>query len=313
MIWNYRNTILHLRLPNIFHNLDYYLVKKGMIKFIGISTRHKKLLTTMTIKDYPEIVYKYRNWTSEYNKNVLLKNQLYLSSPKDFNDPFDFRIPDNWNLLDSPDKVVQYVDGVIERQRDSIIAKGLDLDLERKRMVMKVSDTTTFQKEREKLLFVQQDIHFGVLSLSVRWDSILMWSHYSDFHKGYCIGIYEEKLRNSGLFGKGGPVSYYAKFPELNPLDEDKLKKSFIQTHSKADNWCYEKEYRLEKLFYPDPPTQNDRIVTITDDFITDVTIGLCTPIDHKKEIINECKKRNIKVFSTEKVPFEFKVERIEL
>ena len=33
-----------------------------------------------------------------------------------------------------------------------------------------------------------------------------MWSHYGDFHRGYCIGFDEEKLRNTGFFGKGGKM-----------------------------------------------------------------------------------------------------------
>lgn len=31
---------------------------------------------------------------------------------------------------------------------------------------------------------------FGVVSFSKRNDSILMWSHYADSHKGFCIGFH---------------------------------------------------------------------------------------------------------------------------
>jgi hypothetical protein len=267
----------------------------------------------MKVEDYPEIIYKYRNWTGEFNKNVLLKNQLYLSAPKDFNDPFDCRILENWSLLNTPEKIAEYVDGVLNRHMKKLIAEGYDIDAERKRITEKVSDHKTIQKEEEELLFKQQDIRYGILSLSARWDSILMWSHYADFHKGYCIGFFEEKMRNSELFGKGGPVSYSTKFPEISPLETNIEAKSFLETHSKANDWDYEKEYRLMKLFYPNPPSDKDRIVTITDDCISEVIIGLCTPEDHKKEIVDLCKKRGIRVFTTYKVPFEFKIERVEI
>ena len=36
---------------------------------------------------YPKIIYKYRTWDNKYDKDILRKNQLYLSSPKRFNDP----------------------------------------------------------------------------------------------------------------------------------------------------------------------------------------------------------------------------------
>ena len=140
-----------------------------------------------------------------------------------------------------------------------------------------------------------------------------MWSHYADFHKGYCIGFYEHKLRTSQLFGKGGTVSYSKKFPEMSPLEGNITEKSFMQTHSKADDWYYEKEYRLMKLFYPNPPSVDDRIVTIPDDFIAEVIIGLCTPEEDKKEILDVCKNRGIIVFLTHKIPFEFKIGRSEI
>jgi hypothetical protein len=67
------------------------------------------------------------------------------------------------------------------------------------------------------------------------------------------------------------------------------------------------------KLFYPDPPRPADRVITIPDEFIAEVILGLCIPKDHMKEIVGECKERNIRVFSTEKVPFEFKIKRTEI
>ena len=63
----------------------------------------------MTKEEYPNIIYKYRNWTDKHNKNVFLKNQLFLSSPKTFNDPFDCRIPENFYLLDTQEKIENYV------------------------------------------------------------------------------------------------------------------------------------------------------------------------------------------------------------
>src|SRR6218665_1281944 len=162
----------------------------------------------MVPKDYPEILYKYRNWTNDFNKNILLKNELYLSSPKDFNDPFDCRIPDNYFLLDTPDKIDQYINGVVERHMQLLISRDLNIVDEKKRMKEKLSDLGTIQLENEKVTFDSQDERLGILCLSERWDSILMWSHYADLHKGYCVGFHENKLRESGLFGKGGPVIY---------------------------------------------------------------------------------------------------------
>src|SRR5258706_15682633 len=42
---------------------------------------------------YPDVVYKYRDWKNDFHKRVLLNHELFLSSPKNFNDPFDCKIP----------------------------------------------------------------------------------------------------------------------------------------------------------------------------------------------------------------------------
>ena len=263
--------------------------------------------------DKIEIIYKFRSWKSDFDKDVLLKNQLYLSSPQDFNDPFDCRISDNYFLLDTDQKISDYVDTVLGRQMHFILSKGLDIDAERKRITEKVADLKIFQKEQDELRFREQDLRYGILSLNLSWDSILMWSHYADHHRGYCLGLYESKLRESGMFGKGGIVNYESKFPALSPFDRDDPMKSFIETHTKAKEWCYEKEYRLTKLFYPEIPTLSDRIVTIPDDFIAEVTIGIDTTEVHRQEIINCCRDRGIRIYSANKKEFEFRIERTEI
>src|SRR5690242_15318705 len=49
--------------------------------------------------DYPDVVYKYRTWSDSYHQDTLIKRELFLSSPRRFNDPFDCRIPIAYKLL----------------------------------------------------------------------------------------------------------------------------------------------------------------------------------------------------------------------
>lgn len=56
-------------------------------------------------KQLPPIVYKYRNWKDQCNKDVLQKNHLFFTSPKEFNDPFDCKIPDDYSLLDTEENI----------------------------------------------------------------------------------------------------------------------------------------------------------------------------------------------------------------
>lgn len=261
----------------------------------------------------PKIVYKYRTWSKENHQNLIRKNQLYIPSPKLFNDPFDCRIPTNYNLLDSSEKIKKFVDQSIIKHLEFLEADRRDINEETKKLGNRLkSHLPEFQKESEELLFKTQDINYGVFSLSMRWNSILLWSHYSDCHKGYCVGFNEEKLRTCGLFGKGGPVIYSNDFPEISPFEEDLMESSFKETHYKAADWIYENEYRLTKLFYPEDPTEADRTVYITDDFFEEINLGLNIDDVDKKEIIEIARQKKIKIYQIIKVPLKFQLDRIE-
>lgn len=89
----------------------------------------------------------------------------------------------------------------------------------------------------------------GVLSLSERWDSILMWSHYADHHKGICIEFDTTEVSHPDL----GPVSYRSPrrirasdllaWKHHHSAEAEQRIRS-IYFLSKAGQWRYEKEWR---------------------------------------------------------------------
>jgi DUF2971 family protein len=266
---------------------------------------------------HPKIVYKYRSWNDEYHRNVLLKNQLFLSSPKNFNDPFDCRIPTNYHLLDTTDKIKQYANEYTVRHFNKLTEAGINLEDHIKYIENKLTNNLDeIQQENERRLYKDQDERYGILSLSQIWDNILMWSHYSDFHRGYCVGLWEEKLRNSKMFGKGGGVIYNPNddYPEINPLNEqERIIKSYNETHYKAKDWKYEEEYRLMYNFYHKIPSVADRTIQIPDDFFAEIILGLQMSKKNKDEIRGIAKNKDIPVYEAVKVPFKFLIDRIPL
>jgi len=263
---------------------------------------------------FPKIIYKYRSWTNQNHKNILLKNQVYMASPKDFNDPFDCRITKNYSLLDSPEKIHKYINDGIKKHKYWLISNRKDIKKEKQKLFKRLEDIKTYQKERDNLEYSEIDKRNGVLSMSGRWNSILMWSHYGDNHNGFCIGFNELKMRSSGLFHRGGNVNYSKLFPELNPLSDEKLiVTSFYQIQYKSKEWEYEEEYRLSNFYYPDYPLDSDRIIQFPEDFVEEINLGMNISEEHKYEIIEICKKRKIKVFQIFKTPFKFDLKRSEL
>ncbi len=268
---------------------------------------------------YPDKVYKYRTWSNKYHKRILTHNEVFLSSPELFNDPFDCRIPTNYLSLDTIKKKEEYADGMIDKYKEEILRRGETLEY-RKKIYLNdlIENLEGFQRKQEEYLYNVQDNHYGVLSLSELWNNILMWSHYGDFHKGICVGFHEKLMRDSNMFGKGGPVMYSEEFPFLDPFidfskDEEKRTfRYFQETHSKAKDWSYEKEYRLGTTF-PHKPSISDRTFTIPDEFYSEIVLGVDFPKDDKEELINIARSKSIPIYQAVKVPFKFEIDRIQI
>ena len=93
----------------------------------------------------PEIVYKYRDWKTDLHKRLLLNNEIYLSSPKDFNDPFDCRITENYNLF-TPEEEEKYINELLVSGFPKTEAKGLDFNSVIKRVENLISNKRNFSR-----------------------------------------------------------------------------------------------------------------------------------------------------------------------
>lgn len=260
----------------------------------------------------PEIVYKFRTWTDEFHINTLKSNEVFMASPSQFNDPFDCQIKTNYNLLDNPEKKERFARQLVTKQYANVLAKGLNPETMVQMMIERLEDMETFQQEADENLTYMQNNFFGILSLAENWDNILMWSHYSEHHKGICIGFHEKKLRESLLFGKGGRV-LYGDYPQIYPEHTPGLDigKFITQTHHKSPHWGYENEYRLSTTFSPDGSVQ--RVVKIPDDCFAEIIVGVKFPQEKIKEILDEADKKSIPVYQARMVRFAFEIDRIRI
>ncbi|WBX97902.1 hypothetical protein [Chryseobacterium gambrini] len=84
----------------------------------------------MNNENYPPIIYKYRCWNNEFHKKILTDGEVYLSSPRHFNDPFDFGIVQNFLTLDTPEKIERYVNEGMVKHKGFLLKKGYDLQKE---------------------------------------------------------------------------------------------------------------------------------------------------------------------------------------
>ncbi|MCK4904998.1 DUF2971 domain-containing protein, partial [bacterium] len=138
------------------------------------------------MKDLPSRIYKYGSLKRpKYLQEVLLESKIYCCNPFEFNDPFDCR----------PKVVVGRTKQELEEAKkviEGILLKRTDLDrnsrrAEARRIVKQIRGSAGLTDAYKSLLS-----RAGVYCLSARNDNLLMWAHYSDRHRGYCLEFSSE-------------------------------------------------------------------------------------------------------------------------
>ncbi len=123
-----------------------------------------------------------------------------------------------------------------------------------------------------------------------------MWSHYAKNHTGFCIAYEHEKFKRSNLYGAAGEVTYTDYYPKIDPINEHGIKEMFIESHTKASEWSYEKEFRLVRVWDEANPSTEDRIIRVSEDFIHEIILGLNISDSDKHEIVAIARQRNIPI-----------------
>lgn len=244
----------------------------------------------------------------------MTNRELFLSSPSDFNDPFDCRITKNFELLDTDEKLRAYAKIQSEAARERFGLDGKNISIFEQRIFDGFKRNRTAEQNKwDELEFRSQADHYGVLSFSEVWDSILMWGHYASNHTGFCIGFYLDKLRDFQYFGGDGPVNYSDTFPAISPLTETSIETLLQVTYTKAFAWNYEKEYRFIKLFFPEAANTDSRKIVFDVSCFAELLIGLRFPTDQVGSVLEFGNQLGIKVYQVKRVPFKFELTREEI
>lgn len=290
-------------------------MNKHNLKKIGSSLLNNPLISMFDPNhdNHPSIIYKYRNWKDDFHKDLLRKKELFMAPPSWLNDPFDCRIYENHlKFVNNPEQKEKYISDSLFNSSKYLKENNISELQAREILSQRLKDTLHYQIRSEVIAQEIDDKRIGITCFSEKWNSMLMWSHYANDHKGYCIGFDEKKMRYSQLFGKIKRVKYSNKYPELDPLNKE-AKSDEIKYFYKSEDWKYESEIRAINLFFDYEPPEPNRIITLDDNYIKEVIIGLNTPEEHRKEIIKVAQQKGIEIWQTIKADFEFKIERYKL
>lgn len=128
--------------------------------------------------------------------------------------------------------------------------------------------------------------------VSAKNNSNLMWSHYADWHRGFCIEFKSEFLKADKVIYRDEIAEielldiYDAFFIRKNKNDEMIGQIIWEALRTKLSDWSYEEEYRFqlnEKVY---KTNKNYLEMSYDKNWIESIIFGCRTPIDTKKWII---------------------------
>ena len=192
-------------------------------------TQRKEILLK-GIKDgsFPKFLYKYRD-PKERTEDIFRSSSIWFSQPSSFNDPFDCQLSEVEEHSD--DDASRFFSHILKGRSDEEYLMRSGPKKNELELIMEKAKSITLER-------------MGVLCLSKNFDSILMWSHYTDCHKGLVIEFDLEE--DPDFFLSPVTVKYSSNYEPTNYFanPEDSIKR-IVST--KSDAWQYEAEVRILK------------------------------------------------------------------
>lgn len=162
-----------------------------------------------------------------------------------------------------------------------------------------------------KTRFLKRFDNTGICCFTTVNDSILMWSHYANHHKGFCL-----EFKSNNRLGGINPLNVVYKTNLKSADYHSKKDDAFYHLiYSKSDCWSYEHELRT---FQSDLKNDNDRKVSFQKDDLLSVYLGVrCLPDDEHeiKTIIRDVYSNKVNLYKAKYANSSFSLvwEKVEL
>ena len=239
----------------------------------------------------PTYLYKYYRDNS-LNWDAVRNNKMWYSAPNNFNDVFDCDIfVDEKSIFNS---ILQMVPDKRGIRPGSPMWRQLKQTLNQEIVSLK----STFHEMKSTT---------GISCLSEICDSLLMWAHYANNHRGICAE-YELLEINKQLGFSPVPIVYSDErsvFQNLNSdtLDYDVTDVFIKSLTSKSPEWSYEKEWQIiqdntacgSKWDSANKGALLDMIIP------SSIILGCMVNQEYEKSIYEYCKNNKINLFKMEK------------
>ena len=246
----------------------------------------------------PISVFKYRPFDEhEYYKGSF-HGELFFASPSKFNDPFDCLILERYELGNKNQRI-QKIQDIFKRDFPK-----LKMNQIRKKAKEYLRDNPNIflnaHSMEDRIQKYSTDT-LGICSLTEVPDDLLMWGHYADSFRGFCIEYDLNMLNN--IFNDicilhekliiMDKVNYLDFYPNVNPYTQSDLERTKILLFSKSKKWKYEAEWRV--VYYKNP----NSIIKIPTVAIKAIYLGLNVKKEFEDYSISFALEKNLKIYKS--------------
>jgi len=190
------------------------------------------------IRPYPvKYLYKYRSMASVGLEELFCQREIYLNDATKFNDPFECRPALTHHQ--SPLKRQMLLKELTKHRFPNADKKTVKKLMKGKGHLL--TDPTVLAASYGGFIST-----VGIYCLSEKNDDILMWSHYSDSHRGLCLQF--DASTEGTIFWEAFKVIYQEEYPVVNIMDMGKAEEFRKALLTKSAHWEYEQERRVLKM-----------------------------------------------------------------
>jgi hypothetical protein len=254
--------------------------------------------------EYPEIrhLHKFYNFNTN-SLSVLVRNTVWFSKPATLNDPFDIDIDFAYDMTPSGFnhmiQVLKMQAGISQDRADLLRRLEQEIPDQKALHEMTQAMSAKFREDRKD---------WGVFCLCESYKNILMWSHYADKHKGFCVRFARNADNRLGDIEYTRPISYSYEYPSADPYSAEGLERIYDELFfSKANCWEYEREWRMLN------DKGNIELPLAEFATISGVVFGLNMPTSHRetlRRILSD--RKEIEFLEAVKVPNKFELEIVQ-
>lgn len=256
-------------------------------------------------KHFPKSLFRYGSFDSNaYWEDIVLNSKLHVSMPYSFNDPFDCELSfteDAFLNEECKAATIKYLKKRFHIKEYDVNRIRLSTNLWEDINTVVGHFGARVDEEKANISGMLNGIddlfkkHIGVICFSEYPDSILMWSHYGNYHTGFCVEL--DMTQPSDFRDYIYPVIYQE--------SRNNLTSAFLQHNKhwaamasicKSSEWSYEREWRCVMYLRQDLSTVSPFFISVPG-LTKSIYLGVKVDKQIENKIVNSL---NVPIFKME-------------